>query len=148
MRKHFQIIAVNRDSFLLAKSRAVRPTRKLELSETSSWNDLSRQDIFAIRLQEVLPIALTNLYGRQVPSSRTNCLFSLSLSFFIQRTLAADHTRRGKCVVSSLYFERKYYRNAVRASAPANILYTCAPLPRARSYRRLEIIFGRVRSHE
>lgn len=81
-----------------------------------------------------LSIALTNLYGRQVSSSRANCPYSFFFFFFfIQRTLAAnvDHTRRGKCVVSSLYFERKYYRNAARASAPANTLYLRASTTRS-----------------
>lgn len=90
---------------------------------------ISRRNVY---LYEALDCANESVRSASTIFSRK---LSLLLFFYtIQRTLAftadADHTRRGKCIVSSLYFERKYYRNAARASALANTLYLYVPLPR------------------
>lgn len=71
---------------------------------------ISRRSVFAFTRISIAP---TDPHDRQVSSSRANCLSYFF--FFIQRSRSdADHTRRGKCIVSSHYFERKYYRNAAR----------------------------------
>lgn len=95
---------------------------------------ISRRNVFAIRLYE--PFDCVNESVRS-----TSTIFSCKLSFFVffffniykelAFTIDADHTRRGKCIVSSLYFERKYYRNAARASALANTLYLHASTTRS-----------------